>query len=381
MVTIAGCGMGCHMRVDISLYDYVICDAGLALQGENILHFSYQEAKTYLLAHQASMNLLYVVSGSPLFFSAGATLARFIDRKNLTIIPHTSSLEYMSQKMVVAYQDVGVVSLHGRLLWDMASFLVKPYTFVLSDKETYQRLQEGLRFINDIKVTLGYRLGFDDEQITTIDLAQPPTFDVTQPHVFMIERLYDANGSILRDEDFIYQRGMITKQYNRDVSLHHLELRPNLVLWDVGAGSGSCGITAHKRYHVQSIFFEQNSERIAHIKMNFSRHHVINPYMYEGDVLTHIDKVHLLPDRIFIGGGGERVLERVGEFYRRLNDEGIMVIHCVSLHNLMVALASLNHENISYEVTSHVMTQYEGALDLPKESRMLYSIISRKEKR
>ena len=61
---------------------------------------------------------------------------------------------------------------------------------------------------------------------------------------------------------------MITKQYKRDLSLQNLDLQPNQTLWDIGAGSGSCGIEAYKRYKVKTIFFEKQPQRIKYIKQN-----------------------------------------------------------------------------------------------------------------
>ncbi len=40
---------------------------------------------------------------------------------------------------------------------------------------------------------------------------------------------------------------MITKKYKRHLSLQNLDLEPNQLLWDIGAGSGSCGIGVYKR--------------------------------------------------------------------------------------------------------------------------------------
>ena len=109
-----------------------------------------------------------------------------------------------------------------------------------------------------LEITIGYKLGYDDEIIKQIDITEfdYDTFDTTNPYIILIKKLYKSYPSPSHDSEFVTQRGMITKQYKRDLSLQNLDLQPNQTLWDIGAGSGSCGIEAYKRYKVKTILFE-----------------------------------------------------------------------------------------------------------------------------
>jgi len=103
-----------------------------------------------------------------------------------------------------------------------------------------------------------YKLGYKDEVIEQINIFgwEYKMFELDKPFVLMIKRNYELNNTIDNDDAFNTQRGMITKKFKRHLSLQNLDLKPNQLLWDIGAGSGACGIEAYKRYKVKTILFE-----------------------------------------------------------------------------------------------------------------------------
>ena len=56
---------------------------------------------------------------------------------------------------------------------------------------------------------------------------------------------------------------MITKKYKRHLTLQNLDLEANQLLWDIGAGSGSCGIEAFKRYKVKQSFLRKTKQELS----------------------------------------------------------------------------------------------------------------------
>ncbi len=63
---------------------------------------------------------------------------------------------------------------------------------------------------------------------------------------------------------------MITKEYKRNLSLQQLDLEPNQILWDIGAGMEFVPLRPFKRYRVKSILFEKNPKRCEFIKENLT---------------------------------------------------------------------------------------------------------------
>ncbi|WOE68962.1 precorrin-6Y C5,15-methyltransferase (decarboxylating) subunit CbiT [Hydrogenimonas thermophila] len=379
MVTIVGNGMGDYtfdnLSVKIEDFDVVVCDKNFKEEGKNILKLSYKETKEYILSNYKSQNILYVVTGSPLFFSAGTVLAKSIPKKYLTIIDNTSSKSYILSKLAISETDVSSISLHGRQNLDLRAFLKRKYTLILCDEKSLERLKEATKYLckDDISWIIGYKMGYSDEYIGEFD-PDNHNFNLKAPYTILLKRNFDNTLKILEDSEFDTERGMITKRYKRELSLQHLDLLPNLTLWDVGAGSGSCGIEAFCRYRTKVIFFEKNPKRVEFIKANLKRHRVCDTHLFEGDAVEHFDKIAENPDRVFIGGGGKKLFEKLPYLYDRLNKDGVMLIVAVTLSNFTAILGILEKFHIDYEVISLSLTTYKGKLKMAEPQRELFQI-------
>ena len=382
MLTITGNGMGDYnfdnLTISTEGFDKIICDKNFIESGENILKLGFKEAKEYILENYNQENLLYVVTGSPLFYSAGILLAKKLPHDQVKILNNTSSKTYLLEKLLVSETEVETISLHGRERIDLSKFLTNKYTFVLCDMFTIGRIKEATKYLNpdDLEVTIGYKLGYADEVIEQINLFDHShkAFNQTFPFVLLIKRLFTPKPVMSLDSDFETERGMITKQYKRHLSLQNLDLEPNMTLWDVGAGSGSCAIEAYKRYRVKTVLFEKQEQRNTFIKKNLTAHHVCDTELFEGDAETLFESVKAEPNRIFVGGGGAKVIARLPYLYKRLSDNGVMLINAITLKNLTQMITVLNEAKIEYKVISLSLTTYKGKLDLIEPERQLFQI-------
>jgi precorrin-6Y C5,15-methyltransferase (decarboxylating) len=364
-------------NLDISFceFDKIVCDKNFIDSGSNVLKLGFKDAKEYILDHFDDENILYVVSGSPLFYSAGILIANKLPKNSVKIIDNESSKKYLLKKLFISEQSCGVFSLHGRTLVDLEVLLVQKYTFILCDDKTIDRLKEALSFVKDqIKITIGYKLGYEDEEIKEIDIFDDFSFDLTFPYVLLIDREYEHKSPICDDLEFETQRGMITKKYKRHLSLQNLDLLPNQLLWDIGAGSGSCGIEAFKRYRVSTVFFEKNPLRSDFILKNLHNHHVLNTKLLIGEAQNLFETLSDDPERIFVGGGGVKVIEKLPYLYERLKESGVMLINAITLSHLSKMIEILNSNSIKYEVHSISLTTYKGKLDLVEPERQLFQI-------
>ncbi len=382
MLTIAGNGMGdytfANLTVNTDAFDTIICDKNFKEEGKKILKLSYTEAKEYILTHYNQEHILYVVTGSPLFYSAGILIAKQLPQDQVKIVNNTSSKSYLLEKLMIAETEVESISLHGRKALDLTKFLTQTYTFVLCDIHTIERLKEKLAYLDpsDIEVTIGYKLGYNDEVIEQVNIFDFSTraFNLTFPYVLLIKRCFTPKPPISEDHDFVTERGMITKRYKRHLSLQNLDLAPNMLLWDVGAGSGSCAIDAYKRYRVRTLLFEKQPQRCAFIRTNLQTHHVCDTQLLEGDAKDLFETQTENPDRIFVGGGGANVIAKLPYLYERLREDGIMLINAITLKNLTQMITVLNEANIAYKVISLSLTTYKGKLDLIEPERQLFQI-------
>lgn len=383
MVTIIGNGMGDYtfenIDLDISSYDTIVCDKNFKESYSNIVKGGYKVAKDYILENYTKENILYVVTGSPFFFSAGILVAKKLPVEQVKIINNTSSKVYMQEKLLINDNDIDTISLHGRVTIDLRRFLTNSYTFILCDKLTITKIQEAIKYLKptDIEVTIGYKLGFKDEIIEKINIFDMnyKRFDTQkEPFVLVIKRLFTPKPMVSEDVDFETQRGMITKKYKRHLSLQNLDLEANQLLWDIGAGSGSCGIESYTRYKTRTIFFEKNEDRVVNIKKNLTKHHVVDCELFVGEAQEKFDSLEENPQKIFVGGGGEEVIKRVPYLYERLDTDGILLINAITLKHLGLITVVLNEAEIEYEVHSISLTTYKGKLDLVEPERQLFQI-------
>lgn len=382
MVTIIGNGMGeydfSNLNIDTTKYDKILCDVNFKEEQNNILKLKFKEIKEYIISNYEKENILYVVTGSPLFFSAGIIIANTLPKEKAKIINNTSSKDYMMEKLFISEISIDTVSLHGREHFDLSRFLTNSYTFVLCDKDSIKKIIGAVKFLNkeDITVSIGYKLGYEDEIIKQIDIfsKEHDSFDLSKPYVLVIKRNFAFKNEVSEDVEFDTQRGMITKKYKRHLSLQNLDLKANQLFWDIGAGSGSCGIEAYTRYKTRTLFFEKNEERIEHIKKNLTNHKVIACELFVGEAQDKFESLEENPQKIFVGGGGEEVIKRLPYLYERLEEGGIMLINAITLKHLSMMNIVLNEANIDYEIHSISLTTYKGKLDLVEPERQLFQI-------
>jgi precorrin-6Y C5,15-methyltransferase (decarboxylating) len=387
MVTIAGSGMGEYnfdkINVDFSQFDMIFCDQNYETSLENVIQGSFKVVKEAILEN-LDKNILYVVSGSPTFFSGAILIINTLKKQNIAfkIIDNTSSLNYMLAHEGVSLVKTGITTLHGKSFVDLENFLSKEYTFVICDDDTPRILSESTAFLNeeDISITLGERFGYADEAFSQTTLQQMMQNPPKMPYSLLIKRNYKALPNISSEESIEHENGMITKSYKRHISLQNLQLQPNMLLWDIGAGSGSVSIDGYKRYKVKTILFEKNEKRAKMIQNSLKKHKILDTKLYIGEASEAYKNEQSTPQRIFVGGGGDKVINELDYLYERLADEGIMVANFVTLQHLTTAITVLKKAKIAFDVKSISLTTYKMSLLMPEPERVMHQIILKKEK-
>jgi precorrin-6Y C5,15-methyltransferase (decarboxylating) len=149
------------------------------------------------------------------------------------------------------------------------------------------------------------------------------------------------------------EKGLITKQEVRAVSLARLQLRADSVVWDIGAGSGSVGLEAARLCaagHVYAI--EKNDADHAIATQNHAAFGVSNYTLVHGKAPEGLD-AWPDPDAVFIGGSGGELATLITGILARLRPGGTLVMNFVTLENLATAtgaLAALAEQGIEWDV-------------------------------
>src|SRR5450830_1835167 len=207
-------------------------------------------------------------------------------------------------------------------------------------------LAEGLG--DDYQMAVAENLLQAEERLhTELSPAQAATLHFAELNVVLLWRLRRAPQPLcLGLPDSAYEqrqpdKGLITKQEVRAVSLARLQLRPASVVWDIGAGSGSVGLEAARlcrRGHVWAI--EKNEADHAIASRNHARAGLSNYSLQLGRAPEGLGEWPD-PDAVFIGGSGGELAELIALVLQRLRPGGHLVMNFVTLENLATATAAL----------------------------------------
>jgi precorrin-6Y C5,15-methyltransferase (decarboxylating) len=115
-------------------------------------------------------------------------------------------------------------------------------------------------------------------------------------------------GWALSEEAFEHRDSMVTKPEVRALALARLAPRPGVLVWDVGAGSGSVAVEC-ARFGAAVIAVERDPAQCARVAAN-ARRHGAEVLVVAGVAPEALDG---LPDAdaVFVGGGGLAVVAAV----------------------------------------------------------------------
>lgn len=226
---------------------------------------------THIAQHPECGVFCVVMSGDTGFYSGTKKLLPLLKACRVQVLPGLSSMSYLCARLGVSYEDAVPVSLHGRD-FDIAREVRrrrKVFTLVGGDggmQALCERLtQAGL---GHVRIAVGERLSYPDEAITrgTAQELRSHTFDKLSAALIENDTPNEIVTPGLPDEAFLrnLEPGKLvpmTKSEVRSVCLSKLQLTPNAVCWDVGAGTGSVSIEMARLCADGTVYAIEKSER------------------------------------------------------------------------------------------------------------------------
>lgn len=303
-----------------------------------------------------------LASGDPLFFGIGRYLLRNLPEEEIEFMPNVSSVQYAFSKIKEPWDDAVFVSTLGRGLKGAVDRIVaNDKAAVLTDdvntpraiaRELTERGRAGYA------AWLCENLGGAEERIIETDIAGLLKIDAAPLNVLILIKQFDAEGEKyvptlgIPDDAFVTVKKLITKEEIRVVTLAKLKLRHDMILWDIGAGSGSISIEAdHLLPNGRIHAIERNLECREFIKQNLRKFNARNVTLVEGDAPACLEDLPD-PDRIFIGGSGGHLWEILEQSSQRLSAGGRIVLNASTLDTLMAAIDFFENTGYQVEVTT-----------------------------
>ena len=287
--------------------------AAAAINGEQYAWKTPFAASIEALLTHRGRKVCVLASGDPFLYGVGATLSRQVDPAQMHVIPHPSAFSLAAARLGWPLQDVVSISLHGRPI-----DLIRPHLHVGARILALTSDEKGPGALAALLV----EAGFGRSIVTVMEALGGPREDVRSQMAdgFVLADIDPLNICAITvvplpgarilplspglDEALFEHDGQITKRDIRALTLSALSPRPNELLWDIGAGSGSISIEwmlAHPS--LGAVAIESDPERAARIARNAKAFGVPDLRVVEGSAPLMLAGLEA-PHAIFIGGGG-----------------------------------------------------------------------------
>jgi precorrin-6Y C5,15-methyltransferase (decarboxylating) len=185
--------------------------------------------------------------------------------------------------------------------------------------------------IKTIRIRVAENLGLADERLISGSLVEIAAQTFAPLNMMLVEQpsRLETNRFGLWEDEIHHSRGLITKDEVRAATLHRLRLPVTGVLWDIGGGSGSVSLEAARLNPELSVHtVEKNPEALQNIRANIKRYSAYNIHLVSGEAPEALAGLPA-PDRIFIGGSGQRLEAIIETAVAQLTEGGRIVINAV----------------------------------------------------
>jgi precorrin-6Y C5,15-methyltransferase (decarboxylating) len=312
------------------------------------------------LLKSSDKRVVVLSSGDPNFFGVARFLLRNLPKERIEIFPNVTSVQYAFARIKEPWDDAIFVSVHGRgLKGAIDRIIAADKAAVLTDevnspaaiaKELINRGAEGY------DVYLCEDLGLPTEKFTRTDVRGLVDLPTSPLNILILIKAWEPNLENyplmgIADDEFSTARKLITKQEIRAVTLAKLQIQNDLVVWDIGAGSGSVSIEVGNLMPNGKVYaLEKNPQYLTFIRENLKKFSAKNVMLVEAYAPEGIDELPN-PDRIFIGGSGGMLDEIIDAVDKRLKPDGVIVLNAVTLDTLTKAVEFLEDHGYTVEVT------------------------------
>ena len=335
-----------------------------------------------LLQTSGAENAVLVYSGDTGFYSGASSMMEKLEALGVRarVLPGLSSIQLLAAALGRPWQGWNLVSAHGRTCDPVAECMQGRPTFFLTggseDPATLCAQLEAEGF-GDVQGVVGQCLGTPEEKIFRGSVKELAAGRFNSLSVLLVEaaEVLPRRAPGLPDEAF--ERGDVpmTKQEVRAAVLAKLAVRPEDILWDVGAGTGSVSVElalAAPRGRVYAV--ECRPEGCALIKANREKFRTRNLVLVEGlapDALSDLPA----PDAVFIGGS-KGSLAAIVDAALDKNPDARICVSAIALETLSAAVAALTAKGRTMQVSQIAVSRAKavGGLHLMMAQNPIYLI-------
>ena len=302
--------------------------------------------------------LAVLVSGDVGFFSLAKTISGKLPNCQCVRYAGISSLVYFASKLEMSWDDAKIVSMHGREQKLVAAVQQNSKVFSLTGGDNSPQVLCGQlcdHGLGGVQVYVGENLSYPEEKITCgtaeeIAKGQFPSLSVMM--IINEQPCPAVNVHGIPDDAFLRSKVPMTKQEVRSISMSKLQPKPADVIYDIGAGTGSCSIELALLAPYGKVFaFERNPVAVELLGKNKELFGIDNLTIVAGEALANIQSAPT-PDCVFIGGSGGDLCQMLDVVYAK-NSSCWVVINAITVETLAeVAGYYKEHQEYALEIVN-----------------------------
>lgn len=335
-----------------------------------------------LLQTSGAENAVLVYSGDTGFYSGASSMMEKLEALGVRarVLPGLSSIQLLAAALGRPWQGWNLVSAHGRTCDPVAECMQGRPTFFLtggSEDPATLCAQLAAEGFGDVQGVVGQCLGTPEERLFRGSVKELAAGRFNSLSVLLVEaaEVLPRRAPGLPDEAF--ERGDVpmTKQEVRAAVLAKLAVRPEDILWDVGAGTGSVSVElalAAPRGRVYAV--ECRPEGCALIKANREKFRTRNLVLVEGLAPAALSDLPA-PDAVFIGGS-KGSLAAIVDAALDKNPDARICVSAIALESLSAAVAALTAKGRTVQVSQIAVSRARavGGLHLMMAQNPIYLI-------
>ena len=335
-----------------------------------------------LLQTSGAENAVLVYSGDTGFYSGASSMMEKLEALGVRarVLPGLSSIQLLAAALGRPWQGWNLVSAHGRTCDPVAECMQGRPTFFLtggSEDPATLCAQLAAEGFGDVQGVVGQCLGTPEERLFRGSVKELAAGRFNSLSVLLVEAVEGLPRRAPGLPDEVFERGDVpmTKQEVRAAVLAKLAVRPEDILWDVGAGTGSVSVElalAAPRGRVYAV--ECRPEGCALIKANREKFRTRNLVLVEGLAPAALSDLPA-PDAVFIGGS-KGSLAAIVDAALDKNPDARICVSAIALETLSAAVAALTAKGRTVQVSQIAVSRARavGGLHLMMAQNPIYLI-------
>lgn len=317
--------------------------------------YTPEQILEYLSVHPEKQDIVVAFSGDIGFYSGTKKLLQALENvpAKISLIPGISSVVYFAAKLQLSWEDMKLVSIHGREQNLLGA--VKAYEKVFSLAGYSQSIRTLAKELLDnglenVIMSVGCQLSYPEESIkrgTPEDFLQ---YEENGLCVVVIQNPQAGERIVthgLSDDTFLRGKAPMTKEEIRSISISKLALKKDSIVYDIGAGTGSIGLECARQMENGFVYaIEKKEDALELLSINQKKLGVSNFRIIAGTAPQALETLPA-PTHAFIGGSSGNMREIVSVLLEK-NPDVRIVINCIALETVAEVMQLL--KEVPFEI-------------------------------